>query len=101
MRGYRYLLLAVVVALTTAVYVYNYCANLHVAVSVVVAARDLPQYHRLSPGDVRVVRIDPDARHPDAAIDLDCLWLRLRTPVLEKVLYSKVGEVKWTGLPAL
>ena len=60
------LALAAVVALTTAVYVQLLC---EFACRCVGSGADLPQYHRLS-HDVRVVRIDPDARHPDAAIDL-------------------------------
>ncbi len=104
MKGNKYLVLALVLALVTSVYLYNYLVSLDKREKVVVARRDLDQYSRLDRDDIKVSYLPVEAVHPEAVRETETvLGKHLLVPVTagEQILRDKVdfgtGEEGFLG----
>jgi len=62
----RYLVITLVMALATAVYVYSYLTDVSREVEVVVAAVDVPAYTKLTADEVRLERVPEEGVHSQA-----------------------------------
>lgn len=100
MRDRMNLVLAAIVGLGTAAYVYLATAPAGSRVPVVVAAQDIPPYTRIEAGMVRLVRLPQAAAHPDALRRIDEAVGQLTAiPIQqrEQVLRGKLAGARGTG----
>ncbi len=103
MRERWHLLLAAVVGLATAVYVYDVTAPAGIQVPVVVAAQDIPPFTRIEAGMVKLVTLPEAAVHPNALRDTGKAVGQLAiVPIQQKeqILGAKLAGARGSGLAA-